>query len=59
MKRNRSTADTDRTRKQPGFQIDIKLYARAKALAALREVRIGDIIDAALEEYLERQKDRI
>lgn len=59
MKRNRGTTDANRQTKQPGFQVDVKLYARAKALAALRGVRIGDVIDAAMADYLNRQEDKL
>lgn len=31
------TIDKHRQRKQPGMQIDVELYARMKALAALRK----------------------
>ncbi|MCH7537130.1 MAG: hypothetical protein IID57_04690 [Proteobacteria bacterium] len=59
MKANRGTADTIRQTKQPGMQVDVKLYARMKALAALRDVRIGDVIDDAMRQYLDSQEDRI
>ncbi|MCH9007056.1 hypothetical protein IIA29_03465 [candidate division KSB1 bacterium] len=59
MKRNQGTADTNRQRKQPGMQVDVKLYARMKALAALRGVRIGDVIDEAMASYLNRQENRL
>ena len=59
MERTQGATNAIRERKQPGFQIDIKLYARAKALAALRGVLIGDVIDVALEEYLDRQGDKL
>ena len=59
MKRNQGTADTNRQRKQPGMQVDVKLYARMKAMAALRGVRIGDVIDDAMAEYLDQQENRI
>ena len=59
MKRNQSTADANRQRKQPGMQVDVKLYARMKAMAALRDVRIGDVIDDAMRQYLDSQEDRI
>ena len=59
MKRNRGTANENHQRKQPGFQVDVKLYARMKALAALRGVRIGDVIDDAMADYLNRQGDRL
>lgn len=59
MKRNRGPIDANRQTKQPGFQVDVKLYARAKALAALRGVRIGDVIDAAMADYLNRQEDKL
>ena len=59
MKRKQSTADTNRQRKQPGMQVDVKLYARIKAMAALRGVRIGDVVDDALADYLERQEDKL
>ena len=52
MKRNQSIADAIRQRKQPGMQVDVKLYARMKAMAALRGVRIGDVIDDAMADYL-------
>ena len=58
MKR-RGSADANRQRKQPGLQVDVKLYARMKALAALRGVRIGDVVDLAMQEYLDQQGDRI
>ena len=59
MKANRGTTDTIRQTKQPGMQVDVKLYARMKALAALRDVRIGDVIDDAMRQYLDSQEDRI
>lgn len=59
MNRNRSTANADRLRKQPGLQVDVKLYARMKAMAALRGVRIGDVVDDAMRQYLDGQEDRI
>ena len=58
MKRNQSTADTNRQRKQPGMQINVDLYARMKACAALRGVRIGDVVDQAMLEYLDRQENK-
>ena len=58
MKR-RATADTNSQRKQPGMQVDVKLYARMKALAALRGVRIGDVIDDAMADYLDQQGDKL
>lgn len=59
MKRNRGTADANRQRKQPGLQVDVKLYARMKAMAALRGVRIGDVVDDAMRQYLDGQEERI
>ena len=59
MNRNQDTADANRQRKQPGTQMDAKLYARMKALAALRGVRIGDVIDAAMADYLDHQGDKL
>ena len=59
MKRNQGTANANRQRKQPGMQVDVKLYARIKAMAALRGVRIGDVVDDALADYLERQEDKL
>ena len=59
MKRDRGTADTIRQTKQPGMQVDVKLYARMKALAALRGVRIGDVIDDAMRQYLDRQEEQL
>ena len=59
MKRNQGTADAIRQRKQPGMQVDVKLYARIKALAALRGLRIGDVIDDAMADYLDRQEDKL
>ena len=59
MKRNQSTADANRQRKQPGMQVDVKLYARMKAMAALRDVRIGDVIDDAMQDYLDREENKI
>lgn len=59
MKLDRGTANTDRNRKQPGLLVDVKLYARMKALAALRGLRIGDVVDDAMKQYLARQEDRI
>ena len=59
MKRKQSTADTNRQRKQPGMQINTGLYARIKAMAALRGVRIGDVVDEAMQQYLDRQEDRL
>ena len=59
MKRNQGTANTNRQRKQPGMQVDVKLYARMKAMAALRGVRIGDVIDDAMAEYLDRQGEQL
>ncbi|MCH7688815.1 MAG: hypothetical protein IH899_19390 [Planctomycetes bacterium] len=58
MKR-RGSADANRQRKQPGLQVDVKLYARMKALAALRGVRIGDVVDLAMQEYLDQQGDKL
>ena len=58
MKR-RGITDTNSQRKQPGLQVDVKLYARMKAMAALRGVRIGDVVDEAMQQYLDRQADRI
>ena len=55
----RGTADAIRQRKQPGLQVDVQLYARMKALAALRRVRIGDVVDEAMRQYLDRQEDRL
>ena len=55
----RGTADTNRQRKQPGLQVDVQLYARMKALAALRGVRIGDVVDEAMRQYLDKQEDRL
>ena len=59
MKRNQGTANANRQRKQPGMQVDVKLYARIKAMAALRGVRIGDVVDDALADYLDRQEDKL
>jgi hypothetical protein len=59
MNRNRGAANANRQRKQPGFQVDVKLYSRMKALAALRGVRIGDVIDDAMQQYLDRQEDKL
>ena len=59
MKRNQGTADANRQRKQPGMQINTGLYARIKAMAALRGVRIGDVVDDAMQQYLDRQEDRL
>ena len=59
MKRNRGTANENHQRKQPGFQVDVKLYARMKAMAALRGVRIGDVFDDAMLQYLTAQEDRL
>ena len=59
MKRNRGIANAIRHRKQPGLQVDVELYARMKALAALRGVHIGDVVDEAMLQFLERQEDRI
>ena len=59
MKRNQSTADAIRQRKQPGMQINVELYARMKAMAALRGVRIGDVVDEAMRQYLDQQENRI
>ena len=59
MKRNQGTANANRQRKQPGMQVDVKLYARMKAMAALRGVRIGDVIDDAMAEYLDRQGEQL
>ena len=58
MKRNQGTADTNRHRKQPGMQINVKLYARMKAMAALRGVRIGEVVDDAMRQYLDSQEDK-
>ncbi len=58
MKR-RGPAIPNRQRKQPGLQVDVKLYARVKALAALRGVRIGDVVDEAMRQYLGTQEDRL
>ena len=58
MKR-RDTANADRQRKQPGLQVDVKLYARMKAMAALRGVRIGDVVDDAMRQYLDIQEDKL
>ena len=55
----RGTVDTNGQRKQPGLQVDVHLYARMKALAALRGVRIGDVVDEAMRQYLNRQEDRL
>ena len=46
-------------RKQPGMQVDVKLYARMKAMAALRGVRIGDVIDLAMQQYLDSQEEQL
>ena len=59
MKRKQSTADTNCQRKQPGMQINTGLYARMKAMAALRGVRIGGVVDEAMQQYLDRQEDRL
>ena len=59
MKRNQGTADANRQRKQPGMQINTGLYARIKAMAALRGVRIGDVVDDAMADYLDRQEDKL
>ena len=59
MKRKRGAANAIRQRKQPGMQVDVKLYARMKALAALRGVRIGDVIDEAMADYLDQQGDKL
>ncbi|MCH9027832.1 MAG: hypothetical protein IIA05_12100 [Proteobacteria bacterium] len=59
MKRKQGTADTNRQRKQPGMQINTGLYARIKAMAALRGVRIGDVVDDAMVDYLDRQEDKL
>ena len=59
MKRNRGAANAIRHRKQPGLLVDVNLYARMKALAALRGVRIGDVVDDAMADYLNRQEDRL
>ena len=59
MKRNQGTADVNRQRKQPGMQINTGLYARIKAMAALRGVRISDVVDEAMRQYLKQQENRI
>ena len=59
MKANRDTADTICQTKQPGMQVDVKLYARMKAMAALRGVRIGDVIDLAMQQYLDSQEEQL
>ena len=59
MKRNRGPANADRQRKQPGMKIDILLYSQMKALAALRGVNIGAVVDDAMRQYLDGQKDRL
>ena len=59
MKRTQGSTNAIRERKQPGMQVDTKLYARCKAEAALRGVRIGDIIDEAMLQYLDRQEDKL
>lgn len=59
MKRKQGTADANRQRKQPGMQINTGLYARIKAMAALRGVRIGDVVDDAMADYLDRQEDKL
>ena len=41
------------------MQVDVKLYARMKAMAALRDVRIGDVIDDAMQDYLDREENKI
>ena len=46
-------------RKQPGMQVDVKLYARMKAMAALRGVRIGDVVDLAMRQYLDSQEEQL
>ena len=58
MKRNQGSADAIRQRKQPGMQINTGLYARMKAMAALRGMRIGDVVDEAMADYLNRQEDK-
>lgn len=55
----RGTTDINCQRKQPGLQVDVQLYARMKALAALRGVRIGDVVDEAMRQYLGRQEDKL
>ena len=59
MKRNRGSANANRQRKQPGMQIDTRLYSRMKAVAALRGVRIGDVVDDAMQQYLDRQEEQL
>lgn len=60
MKRNnRGPANADRQRKQPGMQVDVKLYARMKALAVLRDERVGDVVDDAMRQYLDRQEEKL
>ena len=59
MNRNQVAVDANRQRKQPGMQVDVKLYARMKAMAALRGVRIGDVIDDAMQQYLDRLEDKL
>ena len=58
MKRNRNqgTANPNRQTKQPGMQVSVDLYARMKAQAALRGVCIGDVVDDAMRQYLDRVK---
>ena len=59
MKRNRSTADTNRPRKQPGMLLDHELYLRFKMAASLRGIRVGKAMDKAMTEYLNRQGDEL
>ena len=59
MKRNRGTADTNRPRKQPGMLLDHELYCRFKMAASLRGIRVGEAMDKAMTEYLNRQGDEL
>jgi len=45
-------------RRQTGVKLDMRLLKEFKVLAAQRETTLGELIEDAMKEYLQRAKDR-
>ena len=45
-------------RKQPGMLLDHALYLRFKTAASLRGIHVGEAMDKAMQDYLNRQEDK-
>ncbi len=43
-------------RKQPGLLLDHVLYLRFKTAASLRGIPVGEAMDKAMRDYLDRQE---